>query len=174
MESSGQSRSLEDKMRLFQHICEEEGLKLTHQRLEILRELDKATDHPSAETIHKRVQARIPTISLDTSTGDLYAFWISLDDNNIDCKKNDSELESWSFVTLGGQNSNEKHYLTSIYSVSGESYICWQWTQNTTGNIEVIFDVIPEFEDVLAPILIMIAIFFVGMRKRRHRLCIDR
>ena len=112
-----------------------------------------------------------PTVSLETSTGDLYVFWISLDDNNIDCKKNDSG--SWSFVTLGGQNSNEKHYLTSIYSVSGENYICWQWTQNTTGDIEVIFDVIPEFEDLVVPILVMIAIFFVGMRKRRHRLCID-
>ena len=74
MESSGQSRSFEDKMRLFQNICEEEGLKLTHQRLEILRELDKATDHPSAETIHMRVQARIPTISLDTTYRTLSTF----------------------------------------------------------------------------------------------------
>jgi len=74
MESSEQSRSFEDKMRLFQHICEEEGLKLTHQRLEILRELDKATDHPSAETIHMRVQVRIPTISLDTTYRTLSTF----------------------------------------------------------------------------------------------------
>lgn len=74
MEASGQSGSFEDKIRLFQHICEEEGLKLTHQRLEILRELDKATDHPSVETIHKRVQARIPTISLDTTYRTLSTF----------------------------------------------------------------------------------------------------
>ena len=74
MESSGQSGSFEDKMRLFQHICEQEGLKLTHQRLEILRELDKATDHPSAETIHLSVQARIPTISLDTTYRTLSTF----------------------------------------------------------------------------------------------------
>lgn len=74
MESSGQCGSFEDKMRLFQHICEEEGLKLTHQRLEILRELDKAADHPSVETIHKRVQARIPTISLDTTYRTLSTF----------------------------------------------------------------------------------------------------
>ena len=114
---------------------------------------------------------RYPTISLETSTGNLYALWVSLDDNNIDCKKNESG--SWSFVTLGGQNSNAKLNLTSIYSVSGESQICWQWTQNTTGDVEVIFDVIPEFQELLVPILIIIAIFIVGIRKRRNRLCID-
>ena len=74
MESSGQNRSFEDKIRLFRNICEKEGLKLTHQRLEILRELDKATDHPSAETIHMRVQARMPTISLDTTYRTLSTF----------------------------------------------------------------------------------------------------
>ena len=74
MASLEQSLSFEDKMRLFRQICDQEGLKLTHQRLEILRELDKATDHPSAEAIHMRVQARIPTISLDTTYRTLSTF----------------------------------------------------------------------------------------------------
>ena len=74
MESTRQSESFQDKMRLLRNISEQEGLKLTHQRLEILRELDKATDHPSAETIHMRVQARIPTISLDTTYRTLSTF----------------------------------------------------------------------------------------------------
>ena len=108
-----------------------------------------------------------PTISLDTSTGDVYAFWISLDDYNIDCKKNDSG--TWDSVTLSGQNTYAKQYLTSIYSASGESHICWQWTQNTTGSIEVHFDVIPEFQDIVVPIFVIIAIFFVGMRARRSK-----
>ncbi len=73
-ESLGQSWSFDDKVRLLRQICEEEGLKLTHQRLEILRELDKATDHPSAETIHLGVQARIPTMSLDTTYRTLSTF----------------------------------------------------------------------------------------------------
>ena len=47
-------------------ICEEAGIKLTHQRLEIFKELMAATDHPSAEDIHKRLQKRIPTVALDT------------------------------------------------------------------------------------------------------------
>jgi Fur family peroxide stress response transcriptional regulator len=56
----------DDKVNVLQDICRETGLKLTHQRLEILRELMKAKDHPSVETVHRRVQVRIPTISLDT------------------------------------------------------------------------------------------------------------
>lgn len=42
------------------------GLKLTHQRLEVLGELMSASDHPCAETVWKRVRERVPTISLDT------------------------------------------------------------------------------------------------------------
>ncbi len=106
-----------------------------------------------------------PTISLDTSTGNVYAMWIETTGYNIACKKNVSS--SWSFVTLSGQTSYEKQHLTSVYSVSGESYICWQWTQNTSSNIEVIFDVIPEFEDVLVPVFLIMAVFFVGSRRRR-------
>ena len=108
-----------------------------------------------------------PTISLDNSTGDLYAFWISLDDDSIDCAKNVSG--DWDLVTLEGQNSYEKQYLTSIYAVPGENHICWQWTQNTSGNIEVIFDVIPEFEDIMIPTFAMMAIFFVDIWRRRAK-----
>ena len=42
------------------------GLRLTHQRLEIIREISGADDHPDAETVHRRVQERVPTISEDT------------------------------------------------------------------------------------------------------------
>lgn len=50
----------------FESACREAGLRLTHQRLEIFRELSQATDHPSAETLHQRLRRTIPTISLDT------------------------------------------------------------------------------------------------------------
>lgn len=46
--------------------CRKAGFKLTHQRLEIFRELARSTDHPSAETLHRRLARRIPTLSLDT------------------------------------------------------------------------------------------------------------
>lgn len=42
------------------------GVKLTHQRLEIIREVVGADDHPSAEDIHRRIRPRLPTVSLDT------------------------------------------------------------------------------------------------------------
>jgi Fur family peroxide stress response transcriptional regulator len=42
------------------------GVKLTHQRLEILRELARTEAHPDAETIFRAVQERVPTVSLDT------------------------------------------------------------------------------------------------------------
>jgi len=50
----------------FKSISQDKGLRLTHQRLEILRELVGAKDHPSAETVFGRVRRRLPTISLDT------------------------------------------------------------------------------------------------------------
>jgi Fur family peroxide stress response transcriptional regulator len=50
----------------FQQLCNEAGIKLTHQRLEIYRELMSACDHPSAELIHKRIHKKLPTIAIDT------------------------------------------------------------------------------------------------------------
>jgi Fur family peroxide stress response transcriptional regulator len=42
------------------------GVKLTHQRLEIFREVAKSGDHPDVETIFLGVRGRVPTVSLDT------------------------------------------------------------------------------------------------------------
>lgn len=41
-------------------------VKLTHQRLEICREIASAGNHPDAEMVFKGVRERVPTISLDT------------------------------------------------------------------------------------------------------------
>jgi Fur family peroxide stress response transcriptional regulator len=43
-----------------------QGIKVTHQRTEILRELAATDEHPDAETLHGRVRKRMPSISLDT------------------------------------------------------------------------------------------------------------
>ncbi len=50
----------------FRTVAREAGLKLTHQRLEIFRELAGTEEHPDAETIFRAVQQRMPTVSLDT------------------------------------------------------------------------------------------------------------
>lgn len=57
---------LRDKMAEFERRCRAAGLKLTHQRLEIMRELAGRPDHPDAEEVYRYVRLRIPTISLDT------------------------------------------------------------------------------------------------------------
>lgn len=43
-----------------------QGMRLTHQRLEILREIAASDEHPDVETIYRAVRKRVPTISLDT------------------------------------------------------------------------------------------------------------
>lgn len=65
MRKSDSARSIER----FEHLsraARESGVKLTHQRLEIFRELAKSVDHPDAETVFRAVRKRMPTVSLDT------------------------------------------------------------------------------------------------------------
>ncbi len=42
------------------------GMRLTHQRLEVVREIAATDEHPDVESIFRRVRTRVPTISLDT------------------------------------------------------------------------------------------------------------
>jgi Fur family peroxide stress response transcriptional regulator len=42
------------------------GVKLTHQRLEIFREVARSVEHPDAEAVFRGVRRRMPTVSLDT------------------------------------------------------------------------------------------------------------
>ena len=57
---------IERSLERFKAACGEAGVKLTHQRLEIFREVAGSVDHPDAETVYERVRGRIPTVSLDT------------------------------------------------------------------------------------------------------------
>ena len=50
----------------FEQACRKAGAKLTHQRIEIFREVAQTGDHPDAESVYQGVRKRIPTISLDT------------------------------------------------------------------------------------------------------------
>lgn len=47
-------------------VLRQAGIKLTHQRIEIFREIAQTIEHPDAETVYNGVRTRIPTISLDT------------------------------------------------------------------------------------------------------------
>ena len=46
--------------------CRNAGMRMTHQRMEIFREVAQTDEHPDAETIFKRVRERMPTVSHDT------------------------------------------------------------------------------------------------------------
>ena len=53
----------------FKAACKRAGVKLTHQRLEIFREVAASVEHPDAEMVFRAVQARRTTVGLDPSTG---------------------------------------------------------------------------------------------------------
>ncbi len=57
---------LEQRLDHWTAIAREAGIKLTHQRLELFREIARNEDHPDAETVFRAVRERLPTVSLDT------------------------------------------------------------------------------------------------------------
>lgn len=59
-------KEIEQRMKHFETVCRDEKIKLTHQRIEIFREVVQTEDHPDADQIFQRVRDRLPTVSLDT------------------------------------------------------------------------------------------------------------
>ncbi|SHH94868.1 Fur family transcriptional regulator, peroxide stress response regulator [Desulfofustis glycolicus DSM 9705] len=59
-------KEVEQRMRHFEAVCREAGIKLTHQRMEIFREIAQTGDHPDVDRIFQRIRRRLPTVSLDT------------------------------------------------------------------------------------------------------------
>jgi Fur family peroxide stress response transcriptional regulator len=57
---------VERRVQLLSQGIRDAGLRLTHQRREILGEIAAADTHPDVETVYMAVRARMPTISLDT------------------------------------------------------------------------------------------------------------
>lgn len=57
---------IEEKLSTLEQLCTEKGITLTHQRLEIFREVASSSDHPSVEQIYNKLKSKLPMISLDT------------------------------------------------------------------------------------------------------------
>ena len=57
---------IERKLERFKAAVREKGVKLTHQRLEIFREVAASLDHPDADAVFRAVRNRMPTVSLAT------------------------------------------------------------------------------------------------------------
>lgn len=55
-----------ERERAFAEALRADGLRMTHQRLEVIRELASATHHPAADELFRAVRKRVPTISRDT------------------------------------------------------------------------------------------------------------
>jgi len=60
------AREVERRLENFKASARGSGIKLTHQRLEIFREIAASLNHPNAESVFRAVQPRMPTVSLDT------------------------------------------------------------------------------------------------------------
>ena len=60
------NNTVDRRLEEFKAAARRAGVKLTHQRLEIFREVVSSVEHPDAETVFRAVQVRMPTVSLDT------------------------------------------------------------------------------------------------------------
>jgi Fur family transcriptional regulator, peroxide stress response regulator len=60
------SREADRRVDAFIDACRRDKISVTHQRIEILRELARTDEHPDAEMIYRRVRKRLSTVSLDT------------------------------------------------------------------------------------------------------------
>jgi Fur family peroxide stress response transcriptional regulator len=57
---------VQERMDAFMQMCRQSGVRATHQRCEIFREVARTEEHPDVETVYSRVRKRVPTVSLDT------------------------------------------------------------------------------------------------------------
>ena len=57
---------VEHRLERLKAACQKEGMRMTHQRLEIFREVARTGEHPDADTIFKWVRETMPTVSHDT------------------------------------------------------------------------------------------------------------
>ena len=68
------SVDIESKVRWFNGLCRESGLKVTPQRVAIYRELVINNRHPSAEMLYEKLKPVMPTLSFDTVNRTLLTF----------------------------------------------------------------------------------------------------
>jgi hypothetical protein len=118
-----------------------------------------------------------PTITLvpDTPNDDLYAFWInsSAGTSQITGKYSTSGGVPGSWIWISGitTNSTSKRHLTSVYSVTSNSEVGWQWNLNQAfpPMYDIQFERLPEFSDAMIPIVIIVSLTFYLRRRRKKR-----
>lgn len=85
---------IQEQLAHFENICRSSGLKVTHQRMEVYRELITSQDHPAAETLYKRLEKRLPTLSLDTVYRTLATFEAHKLVQRIETKESQARYEA--------------------------------------------------------------------------------
>ena len=70
---------IERRLERFVQTCRSRGMKVTHQRMEVFRELAGTEEHPDAEALYQSVRTRVPSISRDT----VYRTLASLEEQGI-------------------------------------------------------------------------------------------
>jgi hypothetical protein len=116
-------------------------------------------------------EANFPTISL-VGSDDLYAFWV-----NVSAGPNTNQIEGNFSTDLGNNwvpiiyaftpNIDGKRFLTSVYYAPNEYLIGWHWTQDIVNDNDVLFERIPEFQDIIIPIFFTIFMIAVWRKKRK-------
>ena len=87
-----------------------------------------------------------PTITIDTSTQNLYAYWVS-SANQIKGKR---YAGSWTDITGFDVQTIAKNSLTSPYAYVGAPLV--MWAQGSSPQ-EIKVEKIPEFQDLVAPVV---------------------
>lgn len=73
------AQNIEEKIENLKQRCQELGMRVTTQRVEIFKEVASSCEHPDAETVFEKVKKRLPNISFDT----VYRTLASLEDMDM-------------------------------------------------------------------------------------------
>ena len=121
--------SIDEKIKHFEKACRNAGLKITHQRLEIFRELAGAHDHPSVETIYKRLVKKLPTVSLDT----VYRTLNTLEKQGVVSKVDTAESQARFEAEMSPHHHiicNECGKITDFHSSDLDESVIWDKVQD--------------------------------------------
>jgi Fur family peroxide stress response transcriptional regulator len=61
-----EAKDIARRVEAFVDSCKAQGIRVTHQRIEVFREAIRTVSHPDAESIHRNVKKKIRTVTLDT------------------------------------------------------------------------------------------------------------
>ena len=107
------------------------------------------------------------TITRDTSTGDLYVFWI---DSTEQIRGKQYTGGSWTAVSGIDTSTIAKSYLTTPFNVTSSSRLVWMWGQggSVPYEVKVASLGIPEFIDLGVPAAALVALGALLVRRGRR------